>query len=68
MRKSEISSLRAFRRAEVTRRRETGSDEVSIITVVFGGNDIAWETRRRAAACIRWREMEERTEDVRSEV
>lgn len=49
----------------VISRREVGRDEVSIITVVFGGREIAWEMRRRAAAWIRWREREERREEVR---
>jgi hypothetical protein len=68
MRKSDIRSLKAFKRVEVMSRREVGRDDVSIITVVFGGRDIAWEMRWRAAAWIRWREMDERAEEVRREV
>ena len=47
---------------------EEGIVEVSIITVVLGGSDMAFSMICRAALCI-WRsEIEERTEEVRSEV
>jgi len=68
IRKSEIRSLRAFKRVAVRSRREVGRGEVWIMTVVFGGREVAWEMMRRAAARIRWREMEERREEVRREV
>jgi hypothetical protein len=46
-------------------RREGGRDEVSIITVVFGGRAMACEMNWRAAAWIRWREREESREELR---
>ena len=42
-----------------------GIEEVSIITVVFGGREIAFSMIWRAALCNRCREMEERTVEER---
>ena len=68
IRKSEIRSDNAFSRWAVIRSFDGGIVEVSIITVVLGGSDMAFSIICRAALCI-WRsEIEERTVEVRSEV
>lgn len=47
---------------------EGGMEEVSIITVVFGGSDMAFSMICLAVLCIRAKEMEERTVEESSEV
>jgi hypothetical protein len=46
---------------------EDGMEEVSIITVVFGGREMAFSMSWRAAECILCREMEDKTVLVRRE-
>ena len=57
----------AFNRWAVMRSLEDGMEEVSIITVVFGGREMAFSMSWRAAEWMRWMEKEERTVLVRRE-
>lgn len=60
-----MSSESAFKRFAVMSRREGGMDEVSIMTVVLGGREMAFSIIWRAALCSLCREMEERTVEER---
>jgi hypothetical protein len=58
---------KAFNRWAVMRSLEDGMEEVSIITVVFGGREMAFSMSWRAAEWILCREMEDKTVLVRRE-
>ena len=63
-----MSSESAFNRLAVMRSFEGGMEEVSIITVVFGGKATIFSMSCVAARCNLWREMEDKTLEVSSEV
>jgi len=65
VRYSEIKLDSAFNRFAVINRREEGIEEVSIMTVVFGGKEMAFSIIWRAARCSLCRDMEDRTLEVR---
>lgn len=68
IRKSEMRSDKAFSRFAVMRSFEGAMEEVLIMTVVFGGSAMIFSMICRAALWSLWRDIEERTEDVRREV
>lgn len=68
IRKSEIKLDNAFKRFAVTNNRDVGIVAVSIMTVVFGGNEMAFSMILRTVLCSRWVDTEDRTVEVRREV
>lgn len=58
----------AFKRFAVTNNWDVEIVAVSIMTVVFGGNEMAFSMILRTVLCSRWVDIEDRTVEVRREV
>ena len=68
IRKSEIKLDNAFKRFAVANNRDGGIVVVSMMTVVFGGNEMAFSMILRTVLCSRWVDIDDRTVEVRREL